>query len=153
MGDIFQIVRCGEFEIYKSEIDKLDINVINEFGQSLLHEAITSKREEIALDLISRGIDVNRKDSKEQTALHFLGFHPNIKITENILENGGDLSIKDVYGNTPLWYAVFNARGNYDLVKTLLKLKPDVNSKNKAGRSPLDFANQIKDNALISLLK
>ena len=61
--------------------------------------------------------------------------------------------LKDKYGNTPLWTAVFNSRGNYDVVKQLIKAGSNPFLKNNFGKSPFDFAKQIKDNKLAELLE
>jgi ankyrin repeat protein len=151
--DLFQVIRNGEIELYSKNIGNCNINMRNEYGQSLLHEAIAYKQLTIAMDLLNRGIDANMQDEKGQTVLHFIGFHPNLEVAEKIVDSGGDLEINDVFGNTPLWYAVFNARGNYELVKLLVKYGANSSWKNKAGRSPIDFATQIKDNTLLGILK
>jgi uncharacterized protein len=149
---IFQIIRRGDIDVYKTIIKKYDINILNESGYSLLHIAIARRQYEIALDLVNRNIDLNLRDKKGQTCLHYLGFYQNVELTRAILEKGADLGIRDAYGNTPLWYAVFYARENYDLVILYIKNKADPNSINKVGRSPLMFATQIKDQKLIQLL-
>jgi ankyrin repeat protein len=152
--DIFHIARRGKIDLYKQNIDKFDINIRNEYGESLLHEAIAFKQTEIALDLLERGIDVNIREKKRgQTVLHYIGYHLNTILAEKIIEKGGSLEIKDAYGNAPLWYAVFFAKGNYELVELFMKYHPDPTSKNKAGRSPIDFAMQIKDEALLNILR
>jgi ankyrin repeat protein len=149
---IFQIIRRGEIDVYKTIIKKYDINLLDESGYGLLHTAIAYRQYEIALDLVNHDIDLNMRDKKKQTCLHYLGFFRNIELTRAILEKGADLEIKDSYGNTPLWYAVFNAKGNYDLVNLYLKHKADPNSINDAGKSPLLFARRISDQKLIQLL-
>ncbi|MBC2582746.1 ankyrin repeat domain-containing protein [Clostridium sp. DJ247] len=152
--DIFSIIRNGDEQLYKSYIENIDINIRNEYKQSLLHEAITVKRSDIAFDLLNRGIDVNIQDYRGQTALHFICFHPNISLAKEILEKGGDINIRDSYGNNALWSAVFNCKGRYyEIVELFMKYNPDINTKNNAGRSPLDFAIQTGFDKLINLLK
>ncbi len=151
-SDIFQVVRRDGFTAYENQIDQFDINIKGNEGQSLLQEAIAYKQTEIALDLIERSIDVNIQDKKGQNALHILGFFPNTLLAQKIIESGGNLELKDMFGNTPLWYAVFNARGKYELVELFIEQHADPTSKNKAGRSPIDFARQIKNEKLIKIL-
>jgi ankyrin repeat protein len=150
--DIFQVVRRGKIHLYERNIDKFDIDIRNEYGQSLLHEAIAYKQSEIAIDLLDRAIDVNIQDRNGQTVLHFIGFHPDIVLAEKIIEKGGNLELKDLYGNTPLWYAVVNARGKYELVELFMKYHTDSTSKNNAGRSPVDVAVQMEDETLLNIL-
>jgi ankyrin repeat protein len=61
--------------------------------------------------------------------------------------------LRDEHGNTPLWTAVFNAKGDYVIVEQLIQASANPNSQNRHGRSPLDFARQIKDRDLISILE
>ncbi len=149
--NIFVIVERGDIRTYKINIEKVDINITAEDGQSLLHKTIAYQQSEIAFDLISRSIDVNIQDSKGQSSLHYLAFFPNLILAKAIIQNGAILEIKDNYGNTPLWYATFNARGNYDFVRLLIKNNANPNSLNKAGKSPIMFASQINDQKLIEI--
>jgi len=151
--DLFQVIRRNEKDIFYSGIDKADINQVNEDGQNLLHESVASNNLEFANELIKRKIDINHKDLNSQTPLHYVAYHKTLEIAELILIYGASLAIEDNYGNQPLWIAVFNARGDYEMVKTFLKFKPDVNHKNKNGKSPLDFAKQIHDQALVNILE
>lgn len=151
IDQLFQKIRNGKLEFFKKN-KKYNNNIINEYGQSFLHEAVINEQIDIAYELLNQSIDVNIQDKKGQTVLHIISFYPNNILAEKILKKGGNINLKDLYGNTPLWYAVFNARGNYELVKLFMKYKPDVNLKNNAGRTPLDFAIQIKDELLISYL-
>ncbi|MCK6649162.1 MAG: ankyrin repeat domain-containing protein [Bacteroidia bacterium] len=84
--------------------------------------------------------------------MHFTAVFNDQLVASEIIHNGGNLEIADNYGNTPLWTAVFNARGNYELVRLFLKNGANSLHKNNAGRSPLDFALQIKDEILVKLL-
>lgn len=152
--NIFSIIRNKEEKLYESYINNIDINVKNEYKQSLLHEAISSQCFNIAFNLIERGINVNIQDYKGQTALHFICFHPNILLARKILENGGDIDVCDIYGNNALWSAVFNCKGKYyEMVEVFMKYNPDVNSKNNVGKSPLDFAVQTGFDKLVNLLR
>lgn len=152
MENIFQIVRLNDIDVYHSIIDNIDLNVLNEENQNLLQESISSENDNISLDLIEKGINLNQKDKEGKTALHYCASFNNFAIAKVILEKKADINICDNYGNNPLWVAVFNARGNYDIVKLFVAFKADRNNKNKANKSPLDFAKQIQDSELIDVL-
>lgn len=150
--DIFQIVRLNEEENYHSLIDKVNINILNEDSQNLLHEAITYKRDTLGLDLINRNININQKDKDGLTPLHYTASYNNFKLAEIIIRKGGDVNICDKHGNNSLWTATFNAKGKYELVVLFIKSGADAFNKNKYGKSAIDFANQIEDEALIRIL-
>ena len=84
-----------------------------------------------------------------ETPLHYSAVLNQPEVARRILEHGGDPTITDIHGNAPLWYAVFNARGSYEVVDLLLARNANPNLKHKHGRSPLDFARQIGDETLI----
>lgn len=131
---------------------KLDIDNIDEFGRNLLQEAICSCQESVAKDLINNGIDINHQDNMGQTPLHTCAQLGNITIAKLLLQKRAKVNVIDAYGNTPLWYAVFYARDDYQMVKLFLKYGADTHHKNKAHRSPIDFAQQIEDTDLVKIL-
>ena len=151
--NLFQAVRRNDTNTFYSRIDEEDINQIDENGQNLLHEAVAFNNNLLGKELIARNIDVNHKDVNFQTPLHYAANNKETALAELILNSGGNLNIEDKYGNQPLWTAVFNAKGDYEIVKLLMNFKPDVNHKNLHGKSPLDFAQQINDQALVNILK
>ncbi|MBX3287743.1 MAG: ankyrin repeat domain-containing protein [Acidobacteria bacterium] len=153
MFDVFQEVRAGDLEVYNKFIDNIDINIVNERGGNLLHAAISYRRNDIALDLIRRGIDINHQGVNGATALQYALELKQQDMAVAIIEAGADVNIRDSHGNNALWTAVFNARGNYEMVELILKNGGDAFTKNNAGRSPLDFAVQIGDKDLVSLLE
>jgi|WetSurMetagenome_2_1015567.scaffolds.fasta_scaffold18843_5 uncharacterized protein len=151
--DIFRIIESGDISNYEKAISQIDINIRNERDESLLHRSIVTKHSKISINLIDRSIDVNVKNYRGESVLHYLCDHPDLVIAQKVLENGGDLTIKDIWGNTPLWCAVFNSRGKYEIVKLFMKYGSDPSAKNNNGKSPMDFAKQIKDQKLIVILQ
>lgn len=75
-------------------------------------------------------------------------------IAREILKRGGDINIRDKYGNNALWTAVFNCKGRYyHMIELFMQYNTDTTTKNNADRSPLDFAKQIGDTKLIGMLE
>jgi ankyrin repeat protein len=149
--ELFQTIRRGDTKELAAFAD-VDLTLKNQSGQTFLQEAIASNQEELCLMLIQRGVPTNAQDATGQTALHFVALHKLHSVAEAILQAGGDLGLADSYGNTPLWTAVFHARGDYRIVEIFMRYRPDPMKKNHAGRSPLDFSRQIKDSHLEALL-
>lgn len=150
--DLFFMIRNGLMEQYQQAMLNTDINSGNEYGQNLLQEAIGYCREDIAIDLINKGIDINHQDKKGWTPLHFCAQYSNTTIAEVLLQKGAKVNIVDIYGNNPLWYAVFNAHDDYKIIKLFMEYGADATTKNNAMRSPLDFARQIGDEVMIEIL-
>ena len=80
--------------------------------------------------------------------------YDNFEIAKLLLQKQAEINVYDYYGNNPLWYAVFEANKteDYRMVKLFLEHGADIHHKNKADRSPLDFAKKVNDTALINLL-
>lgn len=148
--DIFQLVRNGEKKLLIQLKDRY--NEKNEFGQTLLHEAVANSQIDIAEILINSGININQQDNNGQTPLHYTAIYYSIEIARKILSNGGNANIRDKWGNNALWTAVFNAKGRYELVELYIHYNADANNINNAKKTPLDFAKQINDAKLLDIL-
>lgn len=150
---IFNAARFGDFDSFLKLFDKNNINLLNDDGYSLLHLSISGKQLQIIDYLLNNGINVNLQDRQGSTALHYLCERHNISLCKKVLSLGADVNIRDNYGNNALWTAVVNCKQQYyDIVELLMKYSPDVDTKNKYGRSPSDFAAQIDDVKLQDLL-
>ncbi|MGH2272181.1 ankyrin repeat domain-containing protein [Anaerohalosphaeraceae bacterium U12dextr] len=149
--DIFQIIRCDSPADILRSLSSVDVNILNDDKENLLHEAI-AHNPQVAHELIDRNINLNQQTRKGSTPLHYAATHQQYEIAKKIIEKGCQINLVDIHGNNPLWYAVFFAKGYYDLVQLLMKHGADPHHKNKAGRSALDFATQIKDSELIQIL-
>lgn len=119
-----------------------NINFSDQFGYSLFHKSIVKNYDDISFLLLENSIDVNIKDPKGQTSLHYAAFYGKPAIATNILKCGGDLSVSDIYGNQPLWTAVFNDYGKdlrKEIVDIFIRHGADINHKNNSGKSPYDI--------------
>ena len=145
------IIEHVSYEQYENVISNTCINDCNEYKQNLLHEAIACCRNDIATNLINRN-NINQQDYKGETPLHYCAAYFNLEIAELLLQKKAQINIIDKYGNNPLWVAVFNAHGDYRMVKLFLKYNANIQNKNRANRSPLDFAKQINDLDLVNIL-
>jgi ankyrin repeat protein len=133
-------------------IEQAGINLLDgEARTPLIHSAISGKMEILSW-LLANGADIDHQDRDGRTALHYAVSVKRVDMVTELLERGADVHLSDVHGNAPLWRAVFDAKGKYDLVELLLSHKANPNSKNRSNASPLDFAHRIGDDRLASLL-
>jgi uncharacterized protein len=148
----FQLIRLGQVERLEERLSDNQLFSMNEEGQNLLHEAVAYNQIKIGEILIREGIEINHRDKSGSTPLHYAAIHRNPAFAKLLLENGADPNLIDEHGNGPLWAAVFNAKGSYSVVEMLLNAGADPTHPNHHAKSPIDFAAQIKDSALQSLL-
>lgn len=105
------------------------------------------------LQKVSDLTNVNKKYQKGFNLLHFACEYNNIKLAKELLERQINIEEKNIYGNTPLWIAVFNSNGKYEMVDLLLSYNANSNSVNNADNTPLKFAITIDDEILIQKLR
>ena len=96
-------------------------------------------------DLIRSKLNVNDQDDDGRSPLHFAAQERQAGIAQLLLDNGADPNAADAHGNSPLWTAIMNARGDFTVVKLLLAAGSNPLHKNVHGRSPYDMAMTIKN--------
>ncbi|WP_258075054.1 ankyrin repeat domain-containing protein [Brachyspira murdochii] len=147
-----------------------DINAQDNEGITTLMFAVKTDKVKIIDICLSQKADLNIKDNEGKTALFYtissFGILENVKaMTENMFgdyaknymnqkkmketdaairliklfaDNGADINAQDNRGNTLLMYAI--ALRNEPLINEILKLNPDINIKNKEGKTANDIA-------------
>ena len=114
---------------------------IDEYGRTELHYASDIQS---IINLLEAGLDINLQDDNGWCPMHFYAQDSNAAAIELALQKGANPNLIDQHGNSPLWTATMNARGNFSCVIALLKSGAIKDHKNIHGRSPLDMANTIK---------
>ncbi len=154
MNDFLLFVNDGNLEGIKETFSPDLLNTVDSSGDSALHIAVLKKNLPIVQFLIENGADVNIQNKLGKTALHHAGEQNAVDIAKLIIAHGGRLDIYDSYNNGPLWTATYNyneKKERFEIVELFLKHGADKNHKNNAGRSPLDFANQIESEDILRL--
>jgi ankyrin repeat protein len=103
--------------------------------------------------LIENGADINHQDTIGYTALHFAGQEKNIETAQLLLDKGANLELADIHGNTPIWTAIFNSKGDYSLVKMYLSNGANLDIENKHNMTPRKLANTIAGFDLNSIIQ
>lgn len=68
--------------------------------------------------LLNYGANVNFKNTEGETPLHFAALRCNLVILKELIDNGGDIFIKDSDG-----FSVIESAGNVETLKFLLEYR------------------------------
>jgi len=137
------------------EKENIDINIVDDFTYSLLMKSINTGFFDFSNYLISKGANLNYQNNKGQTILHLLALNFNSITLKKALENRADVRIRDIYGNEPLWTAVFNDKGfgqRIEMIKMLLEYGANPYNTNNANISPKEFSKTAGYNDIIKIL-
>lgn len=117
-----------------------DVNVLNEYGDTLLHMAIFQGNRNLFETLILLGADVNKENAKGVLPLHQTISLNRLKMMRRLLqEDRLDVKKTDRYGFSALHLAAFSGLNKED-VHLLVLSGFDVNQKNIWGDTPLFLA-------------
>jgi ankyrin repeat protein len=149
-------LHCGvmysTYEIYEYLIQHgAELEHINGYGTSAVKYIFTCPNEQIKKDIIANIKFIDQGFPSDKTLLHYVVANCSKDLVYKVLDHGGDINIRDVYGNTPLHYAV-NA-GLTENVEVLLEAGADQHIINNNGENPRDIANRVGSAALKDFLE
>ena len=111
--------------------------------RTALHSAAVEGRMSDVRRLLKDRVDVNAADEAGSTPLHFASQQGYDEIAEALLDAGALVDVKDSWGNTPLWKAVFAFQGDPRLVRLLLERGANPDAVNNSGRTPRGMAAKL----------
>jgi ankyrin len=119
-------------------------------SQTALIHAILADNENLALELIRKGADPNRKDISGNVALHYAvkGWH-NLLVPA-LINAGAEVFAQNFLEQGPLHFAVENS--NIQIVEFLINNGCDVNLEDIHGDTPLHIATRLGNEQLVSKL-
>lgn len=119
---------CKEYEI--------DLNYLDSNGDSFLHTALEHYRNESALWLLSKDININVENKKGIVPFDIAIQNQNHRVVKKIIEKENiDKNKKDIHGRTYLQDAVI--LGDHEMAKILIENNADVNSRDNKGQNIL----------------
>lgn len=106
-NDPQRLVRCFEDDQdpFKEEVLEL-LNERDENGKSPLDLAACLGRNQITLELLQRGADVNSVTQKGYSCLHYASLWGRVPVVKMLIEHGADLQQRNVHGERPREAAV-----------------------------------------------
>ncbi|WP_296151488.1 ankyrin repeat domain-containing protein [uncultured Flavobacterium sp.] len=146
-------IRRGEIEILKETILEFGIDAKDGDDRTALINSVIENKVDIINWLVDNGANVNSQDKLGYTVLHYVGQEKLTELGKYFLDNGADINIQDIYGNPPLWTAIFNSRSDFDVVKLFLKKGANINIENQSKRTPKILYETIYKNDLEKLIR
>ncbi|ORV15353.1 ankyrin repeat domain-containing protein [Mycobacterium celatum] len=101
--------------------------------------------EEIKEQIDDGRLDVDAVDDDGRTPLHRAIDLGAQDLAVFLVSIGADVNLRDRWGNTPLWRAVYHAPGTEAIVDLLLERGADPAAKNNHDVSPIDLAHKMTD--------
>ena len=120
------------------------------FGFSFLNPALARSIYEAAkygdLAAIQQSLkedkaDINKRDFRGYTPLHYASKHEQPLAVEFLLKNGAAVDLASFYGFTSLHLASIS--GSLRVIPILIRNKANVNAKDNSGYTPLHYASSI----------
>ncbi|MGN0187297.1 MAG: tetratricopeptide repeat protein [Paludibacteraceae bacterium] len=122
----------------------------NTYNQQFL-QAVMEGNEQIALECLQQGADINALDENGLALMHRCAFGNNDFMMQWLIDQGADINVLDFEGSTPLMYAV--SSGYYRLVYKMLNLGADKHLQNHKNQTALTLAEKSGFLRMVTLLK
>jgi ankyrin repeat protein len=146
---LFLALRAGAFSVAEALMKEptLDVNALNEAGESALMIAALKGQADWSARLVERGAQVNKSG---WSPLHYAATGPEPAVVKLLLDRGAAVNAESPNRSTPLMMAAqYGSEAN---VEVLLSRGADVRRRNDAGLNAADFARLAKRDALAARL-
>lgn len=139
---LFYAAYQGHPEIIRMLLNQATrVDVFDDNGEAPLHVAVERGKEEVVEILLHHGAFVNVRNKLGMTPLHLaakLGF--NSIVRQLVSDHGALLDAMTITKQTPLHLAAES--GQFEVCKTLMKLRADLNAADNHGQTPVHLAAQ-----------
>jgi ankyrin repeat protein len=146
---LFLALRGGSFGVADAllKAPALDVNALNEAGESALMMAALKGQQDWSQRLLERGATVNKSG---WSPLHYAATGPEPAVVKLLLDRGATIDAPSPNHSTPLMMAA--QYGNEANVDVLLARGADARLRNDQGLTAADFARLAKRDALATKL-
>ncbi len=135
-------IKESETKIVKAIIEKADINLKDNNGNSPLYLALKENKDDVVEALLAKNVDTNAvgRDggTENQSILYLATIRNDEALVQKLLEKGANPNLADNAGATPL-NEVCYASGNVNIAKMLIEKGADVKLKEKKGGTALIY--------------
>jgi ankyrin repeat protein len=129
-----------------------DIEAKHAYDITPLISSVRWDRIDVAKLLVEKGADVDAPNTLGRTPLIISATEGYSELAKIFLANGADIhAIDNNYKRTALHFASLN--GHLKIVEALLEKDAEVDQKDAAGKTPLDYANRYGHERVAKLLK
>ncbi|POY34681.1 hypothetical protein C3K47_19055 [Solitalea longa] len=129
-------INSDDFITVKATLKEFGINAEDSYGRTALINAVLERKTAFIEWLMDNGANLNHQDRTGYSSLHFTGQEKLPDLAKLLLSKGADPNIADLHGNPPLWTAIFNAKGDFEVVKHLLRSGANPDLVNKHSKTP-----------------
>jgi ankyrin repeat protein len=144
----------------------LDVNAAHVAGFTPLINTASARNVTAAKLLLAKGANVNAVAGEPVqkvkagivalgsfTALHMVAPSGSSEFVKALLDAGAKVNLREARGLTPLMLAVAIDRQNLDVIRMLIAKGAEVNAKDPAGQTALDWARKFQAQPAIDLLR
>jgi ankyrin repeat protein len=129
----------------------VEINRMDEFGETPLILACQNKYKDIVDLLLKNGANPNLKNKNQDTPLNIACASGDIPIVQLLLDHHADINGQGKYGDSPLICACKS--GYDDVVKLLLQHRSDITISNEDQETAISLANHLGYESIVNLLE
>lgn len=129
-------IRDGNNDKVKNLLLELGIDVLDSYQRTSLIWASIYNNTELLNWLIDEGANINHQDRTGVSALHFTCKEQNYDSAVILVNKKSNLELKDDNGNTPLFDAIFNSKGDYKVVDLIIKSGANLDNLNNHEMTP-----------------
>jgi ankyrin repeat protein len=116
---------------------------VDRAGRTPLHYAGVGDDLAAAERELAGGAQFGLPDHQGFTPLHFAALHGAVNVARLLVAHGAPVDASDRWGNTPLWRAIFDDRGDPEIIYQLVDAGADLDRINEADNSPRELGARL----------